>query len=279
MCTGLASLAIAVPTIAACVGHLRRGGLGGAGGPSLWRKAHAIPLLNDQDLLAVWVEVCAQFARGEVPEDVDTVGSWCTLHGLRKAVGSQSVRPLGVGDFFRRHIWSSLLRGERTACRKLLFEGGGQLARRWPRQFAVGLAAGADMLVHSVRLLLEAKPDFVLVKLDSKNAFNEICRYTMLKEIQEHFPQLFRFAFRLYGGPNPPRLLFGIQGGQVRVLYSEEGTQQGDPAGPLYFALALHPALYQLQAALGEQVYVLAYLDDVFLLLPHGRAREGILHA
>ena len=43
----------------------------------------------------------------------------------------------------------------------------------------------------------------------------------------------------------------------MRVLYSEEGTQQGDPAGPLYFALALHPALYRLQAALGEQVYIL----------------------
>ena len=91
--TGQGSLAIAVPTTAACVGHLRRGGFGGAGGPSLWRKAHAVPLLNDQDLLGVWVEVCAQLARGEVPGDVDTVGSWCTLHGLRKAVGSQRVRP------------------------------------------------------------------------------------------------------------------------------------------------------------------------------------------
>ena len=36
----------------------------------------------------------------------------------------------------------------------------------------------------------------------------------------------------------------------------------------MLFAMALHPALQLIQEALGQEVYVLAYLDDIFLLVP-----------
>ena len=47
----------------------------------------------------------------------------------------------------------------------------------------------------------------------------------------------------------------------------------------MFFSLALHPALHALQAAVGQEVFVLAYLDDVFLLVPHGQVQGCLLHA
>ena len=269
----------AAPSAEDCAAHLRRGGQGGAGGPTLWRKAHALPFLNDRAVLTEWALVQSALATGAVPPEVDGVGGWCVLHGLKKASGSQAVRPLGVGEFFRRHIWSSLLRRGRKGHRDFLFgPSPGDGARR-PRQFAVGLSSGADMLVHTVRLLLEAQPQLCVVKLDSRNAFNSVCRWAMLRAFRDACPDLFPYAYRLYGGAEAPRLLFGLKDGRVRVVYSKEGTQQGDPAGPLLFCLALHPSLHALQATLGPDVYVLAYLDDIFLLVPHGRVKTSLLAA
>ena len=65
----------------------------------------------------------------------------------------------------------------------------------------------------------------------------------------------------------------------MRVIWSRQGPQQGDPGGPLLFALALHPALHALQARLGQEVYILAYSDDIILLVPYGRVAEALLAA
>ena len=48
-------------------------------------------------------------------------------------------------------------------------------------------------------------------------------------------------------------------------MESERGVQQGDPIGPLLFALALQPLLIQLQESKSEQGIELAYsyLDDL----------------
>ena len=129
------------------------------------------------------------------------------------------------------------------------------------------------MLAHAVRLLLQIHPSFCALKLDCRNAFNEICRWTALRQLKQHLPGLFRFAFRMYaGGTEPgPRLLFGLKDGRVRIIWSRQGPQQGDPGGPSLFALALHPALHALQARLGQEVYVLALSGDILCRLPQAR--------
>ena len=44
--------------------------------------------------------------------------------------------------------------------------------------------AGAAKLVHSVRMLMEANPTFVLVKCDIKNTFNSISRSRILQVLE-----------------------------------------------------------------------------------------------
>jgi len=221
-------------------------------------------------------------ALGPLPAEVDIVLGWCALHGLLKDPFGLSVRPLAVGEYFRRAIYSALLYSARDKCRAVLFDGeGARGAGRFPRQFAVGLACGSDMLAHAVRLLLEVCPGLCVLKLDSRNAFNEICRFRMLSELRRHVPELFRWAYRMYGNPAEPgpRLLFGLRDGQVRVIWSRQGPQQGDPGGPALFALALHPALHALQARLGQEVYILAFSDDILILVPYGQVKRALLTA
>ena len=54
------------------------------------------------------------------------------------------------------------------------------------------------------------------------------------------------------------------------IILSEEGVHQGDPLGPVLFAMAIHPVLTNIQKS-HSQVCLLAYLNDVILL---GEARS-----
>ena len=136
------------------------------------------------------------------------------------------------------------------------------------------------MLVHAVRLLLEAHPELVAIKLDATSAFNSVNRQPMMNELKTHFPGLAPFFERMYlafpAGDKGPRILFGCKDGKIRVIWSREGTTQGDPGGPLLFALAIQPALEEIQAKLGSEGHVLAYLDDVFLLVPAPQAAHSL---
>ena len=51
-----------------------------------------------------------------------------------------------------------------------------------PQQLALSQAGGAK-LVHSVRMLLELRREFVAVKLDIRNAHNEVSRASILEAL------------------------------------------------------------------------------------------------
>ena len=85
----------------------------------------------------------------------------------------------------------------------------------------------------------------LLVKIDFRNAFNTVrCRDFELKA-----------SFSKSTMEFPSELKFG-----EFVLRSEEGAQQGDPLGPLYFCLICKELMDSLKSEL-----VLGYLDDITL--------------
>ena len=105
-----------------------------------------------------------------------------------------------------------------------------------------------------------AKDDKVFLKLDFAIAFNTVSRESFLKEIRDHMPGLAAWVDWTYGCSS--NLVFGN-----KVLRSEKGVQQGDPLGPLLFALALQPLLRDLhnQRCDGGLELVYSYLDDLCL--------------
>jgi len=77
--------------------------------------------------------------------------------------------------------------------------------------------------------------------------------HVILEAVANHLPELLPFATSTLSGPSD------LQFGDL-TLQSEEGTQQGDPLGPLYFCLAI----VELLKSMGSEL-VLAYLDDITL--------------
>ena len=50
-----------------------------------------------------------------------------------------------------------------------------------PEQLAVGVQNGASIMIHGIRLTMEKREDFVLIKLDIKNGYNAAFRAAMLE--------------------------------------------------------------------------------------------------
>ena len=107
-------------------------------------------------------------------------------------------------------------------------------SRLQPEQVGVGVLRGAEALVHKVRMWLQqAAPNHVLLQLDFKNAFKSVKRKVLLEAVAEHCPWFLPYALACYarGGT-----LFADGGFTV---LSAEGVHQGDPCGPLFFALCI----------------------------------------
>ena len=118
--------------------------------------------------------------------------------------------------------------------------------RRWREQ-----AAGSD----------------TIVQVDLKNAFNNASSDAIFSNIAAEAPHFLPYARLCYANPTP--LLLGEM-----QLESAAGVQQGDPCGPLFFALALHPLLLQLsRLPLKGQAW---YLDDGHLFGPASVLQEAV---
>ena len=106
-------------------------------------------------------------------------------------------------------------------------------------QVGVGTPRGAEAAVHAVRQWTErhaTDPHRILVKLDLENAFNSVDRMAILAAVREVAPSLAPWADFVYGEMST----LWLDGRQVP---SQRGVQQGDPLGPLFFALAQQLAI------------------------------------
>jgi hypothetical protein len=88
---------------------------------------------------------------------------------IKASVGDMAVpdvRPLGLGECLRRAMHSVAVTEHKEALAKHF----------WPQQVAVGLPSGLSLLVYGVWAALELRPDWVVVKIDLKNLYNEVTR-------------------------------------------------------------------------------------------------------
>ena len=217
---------------------------GSAAGPDGLRPQHIKDLLigaaDDNPLLVTITDLINMLLEGKTPFPVRAALFGATLLAVAKKQGG--IRPIAVG-----YVWRRL--AAKVACGHVKHASASLLA---PRQLGFGVSGGAEAAVRAARRFLEnMKQGELFVKIDFKNAFNTLRRDAILEAIAKHFPELLSYAASTIS--TSADLQFG-----EFVLLSEEGAQQGDPLGPLYFCLVFKELLESLQSEL-----VLGFLDDV----------------
>ena len=113
-----------------------------------------------------------------------------------------------------------------------------------PSQFGVACKAGAEKIVHSLRRCIEENwlsGDFVVFKVDMSNAFNMVSRQAVMDQCATYFPELLPWVSWCYGSHTS---LWHPMG----QISSQTGVQQGDPLGPMLFALVLHKLVTSIGA-------------------------------
>ena len=166
-----------------------------------------------------------------------------SLTALAKA--NNGTRPIAAGEILRRLASKCAISVIRSRNDAFFL----------PFQYGVGCKAGTERVVHMVRRVWRAKhssgpggreaPDFVLLKVDLENAFNKVSRNTMLEAVSAFAPELLAWVGFLYGARSV--LWFG----HLKVD-SEQGVQQGDPLGPLLFALVMSLIIIRIHQACGR---------------------------
>jgi hypothetical protein len=201
--------------------------LGSAGGMSRLTPRHPLDLTaySGSTSLETVGRVVARFADGRLPAEARRFFFGARLVALAKVGGG--LRPIACGDVFRR------------MAAKLLCTRAGEDAAAFLATFGqlgVACEAGMDGITHAARRyaaeFLRPGGGRCILKVDVRNAFNTCSRSDFLHMVREQFPELFHYATAAYGHESL------LQFADV-FLASRAGVHQGDPLGPLFFALSL----------------------------------------
>lgn len=241
-------------TILKCVKSFPKGS---APGPSGLRTSHlraavACPSPDHANrFLSALTNFVNLLAAGRIPSDVAPHLCGVSLLASQKKSGGH--HPIAVGKVLRRLVSKCLAFHSRDTILSLIT----------PLQLGVGVRGGCEAIVHAVSRLTTSLPDNQCwtLMLDFTNAFNSISRQAMFVEFRHHLPGLSAWMEMCYSCR--PLLHMG-----EATIHSCCGIQQGDPLGPLGFAMTLHPLVRRIQAEVSSINLNVWYLDDGTLVGP-----------
>ena len=200
--------------------------LGTACGYTAWRLEHLLQCREADttgQFLVVLTDLCQLLAEGKVKWDIQPYLGGAALSALIKKGGG--IRPVAVGEIVRRLVSKALLSEVKHMIPAVL----------GTQQFGVGAKGGSQRVGHLMRRLWQIRnsdPKFCVWKGDFSNAFNAGLRQKILEAVKKHIPALLPWASWLL--VQESTLIFR----EVEIK-SAEGSQQGDPLGPLLFALLI----------------------------------------
>ena len=216
-----------------------------------WSPQHLLECALPQTNVSVFSEhltaVVNLFLSGRASAEIAPFVASANLVPLLKK--DSSIRPIAVGETLRRLISKCCTESVTRKVADMLS----------PLQVGVGVSKGAEAVIHAFNDLARdsLNADNIMALVDFKNAFNTVSRSEMFEEVLSRIPEIFAWVQYSYGNAAK---LFSYDS----VLEATTGVQQGDPLGPLLFALALHPVLTRLKE-LFPGLYICSYLDDLTL--------------
>ena len=170
---------------------------------------------------------------------------------LRKE--DEGIRPIAVGNVFRRLA-------SKVGCAASTPSLALQLS---PTLTGVGIQGASEAAIHVIRRYVidhsesgQSHQNRPIVKLDLKNACNTVRRDNLLRVCSERAPQIARLTHLAYSSQSTV-LASG------NPICSATSIQQGDPLGPVLFAIAVD----EVASSLSSEINIL-YLGDVTLGVP-----------
>jgi len=225
-------------------------------GPDGFRPDYFKDILSSPDsaLVGRYIQAYTKYANdilsGKLPVEFQPFFSSARLIALNKA--DNGIRPIAVGNVDSRLI-------SKLGCAFAMDD-----AQRYfsPLQIGVRVPGGANAAVHAINRIMEQfKEDngMTVLTIDFANAFNNFKRDVLLGEIAAHLPSLLPLAQTKY--ISPPHLFLGDA-----ILSSQSGVQQGDPLGPMFFALILQRLVRKIKDQCPDLSVNVWYLDDGTLI-------------
>ena len=240
---------------------------GGAAGPSGLRPQHLTDIMATADTAAVsaLLEALVRFAKtatsGELHPTAVPFLCAARLVPLKKKDGG--VRPIAIGECLRRVAAKWLIRSP---------AGQGAMAAVLPQQVAFCRGGPCETLPMAVQAAVQdlshapaGSADWVLLQVDLCNAFNSVTRQAVMAGVDDLFPEAAAWVGQCM---QPAPLFCGKE-----VIWSTRGVQQGDPLGPLLFAMAVHPVTSR---GVPQARICRWYLDDGVLLAPAAQAEAAL---
>ena len=234
----------------------RLSGRGASPGPSGWTAEMLRPLVVDDVCMDALAVLTADIANGVLCDPLSkAILLFSRLVGIPKPRGG--LRPIAVGELFPKlaglHVLDQI--------------GGALPALLGPVQKGVGVSGGCERGVHVLQAALElGGDDVVLGKTDIANAFNTVPRGRMLADCYAH-PALAPAFRQLDWSYNEPSRLLVVERGAVHVIWSRQGTRQGDPLSQAAFAVSA-ARRYAVVVQRHPTVTAVAIHDDLTLAGP-----------
>ena len=144
------------------------------------------------------------------------------------------VRPIGIGECLRRIICKNVTEFTKIDLKETCSTD----------QLACELKAGVEGAIHALSDVFDDnKEDSCgMLLMDASNAFNSLNGETALWNARILWPRCSRFLFNIYRG-----FASLFVGGVDEVIYSREGTTQGDPLVMFFYGVSLFPLIRKLK--------------------------------
>jgi len=231
---------------------------GTAPGPSGMKVEHLQSIAKSEEGLKLLTQFVNRMLEGSLSTRMQELLCSSTLLPFTK--DESDIRPIAIGESIRR------LTGK-VALKKV----GPQVASKLePLQRGLS-EGGIENVKHTMDVLTYSGSE-VIGKIDEKNAFNLIPREDIFSGVLHYCPEIFHLVTFCYATETR---LIAADKDNICLLSCVEGVQQGDPLGPLLFAVGFQEVLLKMQEKV-PNLTIQAYYDDVSFGGSINDVKEGI---